>query len=187
MWLRHQLNHQKVDASTWPYDGLVAETRWLDEREQRAWRAFTDMHRLLSGALERRMLLGSGLSAADYQVLVPLSECPEGRLRARDLARGAGWEKSRLSHQMRRMEQRGLVEREDCETDARGAYVRLTPEGRRAIESAAPGHVEDVRRLLFDELSPAEVDMLAAVADRVLGRLAQDAPEACDGPEGPCS
>lgn len=168
----------------------MADPRWLDEREQHAWRAVKEMHQQLSGALERRMLLGSGLSAADYQVLVPLSESPGGRLRARDLARDAGWEKSRLSHQMRRMEQRGLVEREDCETDARGAYVRLTPAGRQAIESAAPGHVEDVRRLLFDQLSPAELDTLAAVADRVLARLAQDAPGAgdgCDGPEGPCS
>jgi DNA-binding MarR family transcriptional regulator len=164
----------------------MADARWLDEREQHAWRSFTEMHRRLSGAIERRLTLDSGLSAADYQVLVPLSESADGRLRARDLARGAGWEKSRLSHQMRRMEQRGLVERVDCPTDARGAYVRLTPAGRQAIEAAAPGHVEAVRGLLFDLLSPAEVDTLAAVADRVLAGLDSDgAPpgDCCGGPD----
>lgn len=162
----------------------MADPRWLDDREQHAWRSVNEMHRRLSVAVERRLLLDSGLSRADYQVLVPLSESPDGRLRARDLARGAGWEKSRLSHQMRRMEQRGLVERQDCATDARGAYVRLTPTGRQAIEAAAPGHVEYVRRMLFDLLSPAEVDTLAAVADRVLARLAEDeadAGDSCDG------
>ena len=163
----------------------VADPRWLDEREQHAWRATAEMHRRLSAAVERRLVLDSGLSAADYQVLVPLSESPEGRLRARDLARGAGWEKSRLSHQMRRMEQRGLVEREECPTDARGAYVRLTPAGRAAIEAAAPSHVETVRRLLFDVLEPGEVDLLAAVADRVLARLdAEGDPCTEPGPPG---
>lgn len=149
----------------------MAETQWLDAREQRTWRAMQEMRRRLDVALERQLVRDAGLSAADYQVLVPLSESPDGRLRARDLARGAGWEKSRLSHQMRRMEQRGLVEREDCPTDARGAYVRLTDRGRRAIEAAAPDHVRAVRRLLFDVLTPDEVDMLAAVAERVLARL----------------
>lgn len=152
----------------------MADPRWLDEREQHAWRAMQEMHRTLGAAVERQLVRDAGLSGADYQVLVPLSEAPEGRLRARDLARGAGWEKSRLSHQMRRMEQRGLVEREDCLTDARGAYVRLTAAGRRAIETAAPEHVETVRRLFFDVLSAGEVDVLASVADRVLSRLAED-------------
>jgi len=160
----------------------MAAPRWLDEREQHAWRSIRTMNHRLSIAVERRLVLESGLSVADYQVLVPLSESAEGRLRARDLARGAGWEKSRLSHQMRRMEQRGLVEREDCPTDARGAYVRLTPAGRTAIESAAPGHVEAVRRLFLDVLEPAELDVLAAVADRVLARLAEEESD-CDGPD----
>lgn len=165
----------------------MAAPRWLDEREQQAWRSIREMHHRLSIAVERRLVQESGLSAADYQVLVPLSESADGRLRARDLARDAGWEKSRLSHQMRRMEQRGLVEREDCPTDARGAYVRLTPAGRAAIEAAAPGHVEAVRRLFLDVLEPAELDVLAAMADRVLARLAEEG-SACAGPDpGACS
>jgi DNA-binding MarR family transcriptional regulator len=166
----------------------MADPRWLDEREQHAWRATTEMHRKLSAAVERQLVLDSGLSAADYAVLVPLSESPGGVLRARDLARGAGWEKSRLSHQMRRMEQRGLVEREGCPTDARGAYVRLTPAGRRALEAAAPSHVETVRRLLFDQLTPAEVETLAAVADRILANLAEAGEEiggCCEAEAGP--
>ncbi len=160
----------------------MAAPRWLDEREQHAWRSIREMHHRLSIAVERRLVQESGLSAADYQGLVPLSESADGRLRARDLARDAGWEKSRLSHQMRRMEQRGLVEREDCPTDARGAYVRLTPAGLAAIEAAAPGHVEAVRRLFLDVLEPAELDVLAAMADRVLARLAEEG-SACAGPD----
>ena len=160
----------------------MAAPRWLDEREQHAWRSIREMHHRLSIAVERRLVQESGLSAADYQVLVPLSESVDGRLRARDLARDAGWEKSRLSHQMRRMEQRGLVEREDCATDARGSYVRLTPAGRAAIEAAAPGHVEAVRRLFLDVLEPAELDVLAAMAARVLARLAEEG-SACAGPD----
>lgn len=161
----------------------MAAPRWLDEREQHAWRSIQAMHHRLAIAVERQLILDSGLSAADYQVLVPLSESADGRLRARDLARDAGWEKSRLSHQMRRMEQRGLVEREDCATDARGAYVRLTPAGRAAIEAAAPSHVETVRRLFLDLLEPTEVEVLAAVADRVLARLAEE--ESGCAPAGP--
>jgi DNA-binding MarR family transcriptional regulator len=98
----------------------MTQPRWLDEREQRAWRGFTTMHGRLSRELGRRLLRDSGLSNADYEVLVPLSEAPDGQLRARDLARGVGWEKSRLSHHLTRMQQRGLIERLECPTPAHG-------------------------------------------------------------------
>jgi DNA-binding MarR family transcriptional regulator len=152
----------------------VTEPRWLDEREQRMWRAFGDMRRQLDSAMERQ-LNGESLSGADYHLLVPLSEAPGQRLRARDLRRVVDWDRSRLSHQIRRMEQRGLISREECPGDARGTVIRLTPEGRGAMESATPGQVETVRRLFIDQLTPEEIESLTSIAHRVLGRIAEDA------------
>jgi DNA-binding MarR family transcriptional regulator len=92
-------------------------------------------------------------------------------VRVSALAAALGWERSRLSHHVTRMERRGLVAREECGDDGRGAFVVLTPEGRSAIEAAAPGHVRTVRSLVFDELTPAEVASLEAITSKVLGRL----------------
>jgi DNA-binding MarR family transcriptional regulator len=151
--------------------GRMTEPRWLDEREQHAWRGYTQLSRRLSRVLGQRLMRDSGLSAADYELLVPLSEAPDDQLRARDLARMVDWEKSRLSHHLTRMEQRGLVERRECPTDARGAYISLTTNGRRAIEDAAPQHVEAVRENFIDLLTPGEVAVLTDIADRVLDHL----------------
>jgi DNA-binding MarR family transcriptional regulator len=133
------------------YDVPVSETRWLDEREARMWRSYVHMQRAIGQAIERQ-LAEEGLSGADYELLVPLSEAPDHVLRARDLGRGVGWDRSRLAHQLRRMEQRGLVRRFDCPTDARGTMVELTPAGLELITTAAPGHVETVRRCFVDLL-----------------------------------
>jgi DNA-binding MarR family transcriptional regulator len=152
----------------------MAEPRWLDEREARAWRGYTRMHRRLDRALGQLLIRDSGLSSSDYELLAPLSEAPDERLRARDLACIVGWEKSRLSHHLTRMQRRGLVQRRECPTDARGAFITLTTEGRRAIEGAAPQHVEAVRERFIDLLTQGEMDTLAAIADRVLDRLALD-------------
>jgi DNA-binding MarR family transcriptional regulator len=141
-------------------------TRWLDDDEARMWRAFLEMHRNLQLVLERQ-LNEHGLSDADYTVLVPLSEGPRAGLRARDLRAAAGWDRSRLSHQLRRMEQRGLIARTECETDARGTMVQLTEQGRRAVGAAAPGHVGAVRECFVDLLAPAEVSTLTDVFTRV--------------------
>ncbi len=130
------------------------------------WRAFLGMRRALDTAIERQ-LTDAGLSTADYELLVPLSEAPGGVLRVRDLGRVVGWDRSRLAHQLRRMEQRGLVSRFDCPTDARGTMVRLTDQGRATVSAAAPGHVETVRRCFVDLLSPEEVEVLDDVARRI--------------------
>jgi DNA-binding MarR family transcriptional regulator len=151
--------------------------RWLDEREQRAWRGYTQMERRLTKVLGQQLVRDAGLSAADYELLVPLSEAAEDQLRARDLARMVGWEKSRLSHQLTRMEQRGLVERRECPTDARGAFITLTVAGRAAIEGAAPQHVEAVREHFMDLLTEAEIAVLTGITGRVLDRLEQAGPE----------
>jgi DNA-binding MarR family transcriptional regulator len=112
------------------------------------------------------------VSLADYDVLVLLTEAPEGRLRMFELVQDLNWEQSRLSHHIARMERRGLVAREECTTDRRGAFVVLTAAGRDVIEKAAPGHVETVRRLVFDGLSKEQVAMLETFVGHVLSRLA---------------
>ncbi len=150
------------------------EPRWLDEREARVWHAYLDLNRELHGVLERRLTADSALSNADYSLLVPLSEAPDGLMRSRELGAQVGWERSRLSHQIGRMEKRGLVAREECPEDARGSMVRLTPAGRTAIESAAPAHVAAVRHYLFDVLTDEEVDVLGQAFTRVLDRIAED-------------
>ncbi|MBB2915442.1 DNA-binding MarR family transcriptional regulator [Streptosporangium becharense] len=155
----------------------MTEPRWLSDREQRMWRAFQDMRRRLE-AVTGRQLDEVGLSAADYSLMVPLSEAPGRRLRARELRRGIGWDRSRLAHQMRRMEQRGLIVREDCPGDARGTVIKLTDEGMRAIVAAAPGHAETVRRHFVDLLTDEEIDTLTTISERVLRHIAADAPPA---------
>jgi DNA-binding MarR family transcriptional regulator len=161
----------------------VTQPRWLDQREERAWRAFYKMHRQLDTAINRQLTRDAGLSAADYEILVPLSEAPGQRVRARDLSRGVDWEKSRLSHHIGRMQRRGLVDRQECPTDARGAFIQLTEEGRRAMEAAAADHVETVRRYFIDLLSPEELETLTSIADRVLDRIAEGSPDSdCEPP-----
>jgi DNA-binding MarR family transcriptional regulator len=152
----------------------VTKVRWLDEREAHLWRTWLRVNHELPGKLADRLNQESGLSAADYTVLVPLSESPEGMVRARDLCREILWDRSRLSHQVRRMENRGLVGREECEEDARGAMIRLEPAGRAAIEAAAPGHVAAARSYFFDLVSDKEIDTLTTVFERVLAHLARD-------------
>ena len=152
----------------------MAKPRWLDEREAHLWRSWLRLNQELPSVLEDQISRDGGLSGADYAVLVPLSEAPNGMLRARELGRQILWDRSRLSHHVRRMEKRGLVVREECTEDARGAMVRMTDTGRAAIEGAAPGHVAATRRYFFDHLSNKEVDLLTNVFDRVLANLEPD-------------
>lgn len=149
-------------------------TRWLDEQEALVWQKYRDLKRELQAAQDRQLAQDSGLSGADYALLAPLSEAPGNVLRARDLGLEVGWERSRLSHQVRRMEQRGLVVREACADDARGSMIRLTDAGRAAIVEAAPRHVELVRKHFFDPLTKEEVKTLGTLFDRMLDTLAQD-------------
>jgi DNA-binding MarR family transcriptional regulator len=144
---------------------------WLNPRELRAWRAFIDAHYRLEFHLTRRLQL-SGLSGADYEVLALLSEHDGDRMPSHELRNALGWEKSRLSHQLRRMQKDGLIIREPNPADARSTMVYLLPDGRTAIEKAAPGHVADVRRNFIDLLTPAELDLLATLNERILQHLA---------------
>ena len=147
-------------------------TRWLTEDEQRAWRGLLRMTAQLNARANRQLQEEYGISLADYEVLVALSEAPEGQLRVFEVADALAWEQSRVSHQLARMQRRGLITREGCATDARGAFAVLTTAGRAAIERAAPAHVEQVRQLVFDELSHEQVSALTEITTRVLDRLA---------------
>ena len=153
---------------------MPMEPKWLDAREDRAWRAFMHAHHRLGVRLNQLLLQNSGLTKADYELLAVLSGDAAGRLPARDVCALLQWEKSRLSHQVRHLQEQGLVTREPNPADRRSSMICLLPAGRRAIEDAAPQHVNDVRRLFVDLLSPAELDMLAALHERVLDRLAEE-------------
>ncbi|WP_328507716.1 MarR family winged helix-turn-helix transcriptional regulator [Streptomyces sp. NBC_00391] len=150
--------------------------RWLTEPEQHAWRSFVRLQDKLIGRLAREVQAECGLSSADYGVLVHLAEVPEGRLRLLELAKAVEWEKSRMSHHINRMTKRGLVVREECADDARVAFVVVTPAGREALATAAPLHVEGVRRLFIDPLTPAELAMFAQISNRILEGLEEDCP-----------
>ncbi|MEU2623134.1 MarR family transcriptional regulator [Streptomyces sp. NPDC007157] len=148
--------------------------RWLTADEQHAWRGFLRLNDRLRGRLSRLMQAESNVSAADFGVLVELTDTPDGRRRILDLARALEWEKSRVSHHIARMVKRGLVVRDECAEDGRGAFVVITEEGRAAIEAAAPRHVEAVRELFLDHVTPAELRMLAQLSDRVVEKLEED-------------
>ena len=149
---------------------MSSAVRWLTAQEENLWRGWLKLNAELASTLQRELQQDVGLSMPDFEVLVHLTDNPEGRLRVTELAGLLQWERSRVSHHIKRMERRGLVGRVECSADGRGAFVVITPQGRAAIEEAAPGHVMAVRRLMFDALSEEEKAALAAVIDKLLAR-----------------
>src|ERR1700742_576435 len=137
--------------------GTDGQTRWLSADEQQAWRATVHLSQLLMRQ-QARARNAPGLSGHDYEILVELSEAPDHRLRMTELADATSQSRSRLSHQISRMENRGLVRRDDCEGDKRGTFAVLTGEGMATIERVAPDHVENVRRHFIDRLSPRQLE-----------------------------
>ncbi|MCZ7438855.1 MarR family transcriptional regulator [Micromonospora sp. WMMC241] len=151
-------------------------TRWLDPDEQRTWRAFLTASRALMETLDRELQRDAGMPHAYYEILVRLSEAPGRRLRMSDLADATGSSRSRLSHAAARLEAAGWIRREDCPTDRRGQLAVLTDEGFTTLAAAAPGHVEGVRRHLFDALSPAQVDQLRRISETLADHLTGSEP-----------
>ena len=149
--------------------------QWLTADEQRAWRAYMPATTLLTARLNRQLQADSGLSLPEYEVLVQLSEAPGQRLRPFQICDALNWEQSRLSHQLTRMERRGLVKRQECAADGRGAFITLTPAGADAIREAAPQHVAAVRRLVFDRLSGAQLAAFEEACSVILDALAEEA------------
>ncbi|NBE85082.1 MarR family transcriptional regulator [Micromonospora sp. NEAU-HG-1] len=146
-------------------------TRWLDPDEQRTWRAYLAASRALMDTLDRELQRDAGMPHAYYEILVRLSEAPDRRLRMGDLADATGSSRSRLSHAAARLEASGWIRREDCPTDRRGQVAALTDAGHATLAAAAPGHVEGVRRHLFDALSPAQVDQLRRISETLSDHL----------------
>ncbi|PJJ61393.1 MarR family winged helix-turn-helix transcriptional regulator [Compostimonas suwonensis] len=147
----------------------------LSADEQEVWDSFFRMRRHLDRALDEQLSKDANLSYSDYEVLIALLRAPERRARVRDLVATIRWEKSRVSHHVTRMEKRGLVERRPCDTDARASFIHLTTEGRRAVVKASPRHVDTIRALFFDQLTPEQLESLGAASRSVLGTL-----DACD-------
>ena len=150
--------------------------QWLTADEQRAWRAYLRAGSLLTARLNWLLQADSGLSLPEYEVLVRLSEAPDGKLRPFQLSLDLDWEQSRLSHLLSRMGRRGFVIRQDCAGDRRGAEVVLTGAGRAAIESAAPGHVAAVRRLVFDQMDDEQAAAFRQVFEVILAGLEDSGP-----------
>ena len=144
---------------------------WLSADETRSWRTFIRLHQKLSRRLTADLQAHSGLSGADFEILVALTDVTDGRVRFQDLAEEIDWDRSRLSHQVARMIKRGLVAREECAEDGRGAFVVITAQGREVIEAAAPKHVVTVRRLVIDALSPEDLAALGRISSRVLEQM----------------
>jgi DNA-binding MarR family transcriptional regulator len=149
----------------------MTSSPWLSEPQQRAWRGWLAVTACLPAALNQQLQRDSALSLQDFDVLVQLTEAPEHRARVSDLARTMQWERSRLSHHVKRMEARGLVVREECVDDGRGAYVVLTPRGLADIERAAPEHARTVKELVFGTLTEAELSSFTSAAEKILANL----------------
>lgn len=150
---------------------MAEETRWLTADEQVAWRAWIASSQLLLDRLNRDINEQHGLTMADYEILVRLSESPERRVRMSELADRTLASRSRLSHQIDRMVTRGLVDRQQCEDDKRGQYALLTDLGWTTLVAAAPDHVQSVREHLIDVLSPQEFAALGAACQKILDGL----------------
>ncbi|GAA1165973.1 MarR family winged helix-turn-helix transcriptional regulator [Ornithinimicrobium humiphilum] len=146
------------------------EVPWLNEREMAVWRRWLRVQTELPAALGRALAQDSELSLQDFETLVVLSEAPDERLRISALADQMDWERSRLSHHLRRMAARGLVAKQDCQEDGRGSFVMLTDEGRAALEAAAPGHVRAVRGIFLEGMTDDELELLGTFLSRVLER-----------------
>ncbi|MFC8505928.1 MarR family winged helix-turn-helix transcriptional regulator [Streptomyces sp. NPDC057411] len=148
-------------------------TPWLTDAEQCAWRTYLDVNRMLTYQMEKD-LQPFGLTMNDYEILVNLSESADRRLRMSDLAAATLQSKSRLSHQITRMENAGLVRRENCESDRRGLYAVLTDHGMETMRKVAPHHVESVRKHFIDLLSPEALgdlhESLKPIAEQLRGR-----------------
>ena len=163
----------------------MGEPRWLTAAEQAAWRSFMTGCRALFTAVDAQLQRDAGMPLAYYEILVRLSEAPGRALRMSQLAEAASASKSRASHAVARLEERGWVKRMDCPTDRRGQVAMLTDEGCAVLVAAAPGHAEQVRTSLFDGLTPEQVAQLKAIGDVMAaacdGRPIPSFPPGCPG------
>ena len=152
----------------------MAHPRWLDDEQQRTWRAYLAANRLVYERIERQLQAESGMPQAYYEILVRLSEAPDRMLRMSLLASSALSSRSRVSHAVARMEESGWIRRRSCPTDRRGQFAELTDEGMRVVRETAPGHVETVRATIFDALTCEQQRALLDVGETLVTHLSQD-------------
>jgi DNA-binding MarR family transcriptional regulator len=158
---------------------VTTTTRWLTGQEQRIWRSFLGAFHSLLGAVDAELIRDSGMPLAYYEILVRLSEAPDRALRMTQLATAATHSKSRLSHAVARLEERGWVARRDCPTDRRGQIAQLTDQGMAVLQAAAPGHVEQVRRSLIDVVTPDQLRQLGEICAAISDAAAAGPAAAC--------
>jgi DNA-binding MarR family transcriptional regulator len=183
MYTTDWLRIQPLGAYT---PGVAPAARWLTDAEQRTWRAFLEATQRLNLQLDRELWQQAGMPLAYYQILAMLSEAPGRTLRMSELAERTWSSRSRLSHAVDRLEASGWVQRLRCPTDKRGSFATLTDAGYAVLATAAPAHVESVRRHLFAQLTPRQVEVLGDICQAVASGLATAA-EGCaaaDPPEG---
>jgi DNA-binding MarR family transcriptional regulator len=156
--------------------------RWLTAEEQCTWREFMSAWQWLMAAVDGQLQRDAGMPLAYYEILVRLSEAPDRSLRMTQLAEASSSSKSRVSHAVARLEERGWIERVDCPTDRRGQIAQLTDEGFAALSAAAPAHVEQVRRVLFDALTPEQVRQLHGITTAVLANADSSPADYADCP-----
>jgi DNA-binding MarR family transcriptional regulator len=149
----------------------VPETRWLTPTQQRDWRAFVDGSVRLLEVLDQSLKTGHGLSLAEYEILVRLSEAPDRNLRMAQLAAEASQSRSRLSHTCTRLESKGLVRRETCASDKRGVLAYLTEEGFSALEQASHDHVNTVRDFFIEVVDPADLEAIGRAFAAIIVRV----------------
>jgi DNA-binding MarR family transcriptional regulator len=170
-----------TDETSEHMPGAAEPVRWLDTREQEVWRSFLEASRLLFDALDRQLQAEAGMPHAYYEILVRLSDANDRTMRMSELADSLSSSRSRLSHAVARLEERGWIRRRADPADRRGQWAILTDEGFAALAAAAPGHVGAVRRQLFDPLTPEDVAALGRISDAV--RLANTCDDAATGPQ----
>ena len=143
----------------------------ISDSQEAAWASYQRMRVRLTGQLNRELIQKTGLSEADFEILSALTQSPEESVRALALRCGLQWEKSRLSHQLRRMEARGLITREECVEDNRGSVIRVTDAGRKFAAEAGLHYEQAVRRYVIDVLTPEQMEALGTIAETVLAQL----------------
>jgi DNA-binding MarR family transcriptional regulator len=150
---------------------VTEQTKWLTVEEQAAWRAYLEATMLLFDALDRQLQRDAGIPHAYYEILVRLSEEPGRALRMSELADATRSSRSRLSHAVARLEERGWVVRQDCPTDRRGQLAALTDSGFAALEAAAPGHVSAVREHVIEQLTVLQIEQLRGIGESIVRGL----------------
>lgn len=159
---------------------MTTDVRWLTDLEQEAWQAIRLLGQPVYSALNSDLFASMKMTMADYQVMVTLGRSETRSLRVQELLERTQWSKSRLSHQVRRMEERGYVARSACLDDRRSVVIELSDYGYSKLEEAAPRHVAAVRRLIIDRISPDEMRSLIAIAGAVRESIAAESASSAD-------